>query len=167
MFVFHLAESVKHTTAAKNPLIATFACVEHSAALIGTPQLLRIVPDLLPATAVASLPDGRLASHVLLGQGLHLRTLRPQRRGEVGRLRSSHDDLDCLICAMECGQSCVASGRKEHAEIRTFALCAALFACQHGLVTVGVGLEQIAALVAEDQGPDPDHLDDFVEGTNH
>lgn len=76
-----------------NILVSTFADVKDSGAFVSTSQLLRVETDFFTAALLARLIDDGVRLHVLLGDGLHLGSLRTQRRGKCVRFGASHDRL--------------------------------------------------------------------------
>ena len=116
-------------------LVAAFAFVEDGGAFVGAAQLLGVVADLGPAALLARLVDLAGHLHVAVGDGLHLGPLRAEGRGE-GRGLGLRDD----------GFGGRVSARSTTHGTR-----------QDGIVLAGAAVEQVAAVVAEDERADGRH----------
>ena len=115
----------------------TIALVEHSAAFIGTAQLLRVVAHLGMAAFLAGQLNQNSSFQLIIVDGLHLGALGAQRGRESRGLGARDDRLGG----------------------RVFAGRAADGACQDDIFLSRAAVEQVAAVVAEDERADGGHCE--------
>jgi len=138
--------------------VTAIALVEDCGAFVCTSQLLGVVAHFLATALFACLSNDDARLHIVVVDGLHFRPLGAQGGREGCGLGVRDDGLGGCVCTHIASVDVYATTLRR----RTFACSTTDGAGQGHIFLPGATVEQVAAVVAEDEGADCGHGERFV-----
>jgi hypothetical protein len=133
--------------------VTAIALVEDSGAFVCASQLLRVVADFLATALFACLPNYDARLHIVVVDGLHFRSLCAQGGRKGCGLGLRDDGLGGRVCMHIRSVYVYATALRG----RTFACSTTDGASQGHIFLPSATVEEVAAVVAEDEGADCGH----------